>query len=142
MKKRSGGDLSGMIAKRTGRWRTTSGCKRVFAGFEAVSTKGRQLGGQHDNSTQSHSSASGIGGQLWRRLDQRQFGGESAGLQQAVTVVGDVLGLFPMEIAQMPLDGEGRMVAEQDLGGVRRFLGASELGERRRPDRPPLKMIG
>ena len=41
-----------------------------------------------------------------------------------------------MEIAQVPFDGEGRIVAEQDFGGVDRFpRRATELGERRRPDR-------
>src|SRR4051812_1448522 len=86
--------------------------------------------------------ASAIRGELWRSLDKRQPRRGNTGLQQPVTIMGDVVRLFPMEIAQMPFDGEGWKVAEQDLGGVGRFLGAPELGECRRPDRERLKMIG
>src|SRR6478752_118070 len=86
--------------------------------------------------------ASAIRGEFRRSLDNRQPRRGSTGLQQPVAIMGNVVRLFPMKIAQMPFDREVRKVAEQYLGGAGRFLGAPELGERRRPDRERLKVIG
>ena len=73
------------------------------------------------------SQASAIRGELRRRLDKRQSAGGNAGLDQSVTVMGDVGGHLPAEIAQMPFDGKGRIIVEQDFHRVGRFLGAPEL---------------
>src|SRR4051812_1654655 len=116
---------NGWFETRGGRWCTTSGCNRVFAGFGAVSTERRRRRRQD-------ALASGIRGELGRRFDQGQFGGGNPGLGEPVTVMGDVVGAFPVVVAQMPFDGEGRMVVHEDFGGVGGFLGASELGERGR----------
>ena len=84
----------------------------------------------------------GIHRELRRRLDKRQFDGGDAGLLEAVTVMGEVGRHFPVHIPQMPLYREAWIIADQNIGRVGRFLGASELRERRRPDRERLKMVG
>ncbi len=76
------------------------------------------------------------------RFDQSQFAEGDAGFQKSVAIMGDVGGIFPTEIPQVPLDSQAWKVAEQDLRRLCRFLGASELRQRRRPYREHLKMIG
>src|SRR6185437_8701299 len=40
-----------------------------------------------------------------------------AGLHKALAIMGEVIRILPAEIPQMPLDGEVRILAEQDITG-------------------------
>ena len=57
------------------------------------------------------------GAGIGRRLPQRH-----AGFQQAVPIKAGVFSQLPAKIPQMPLDGEVGKMAEQDLGGLGRFV--------------------
>ena len=56
--------------------------------------------------------------------------------------MGNVGRELPVEIPQVPFDGQARIVAQQDFGRICRLFGSSQLGERRRADRERLQMIG
>ena len=56
--------------------------------------------------------------------------------------MGEVGRHFPVHIPQMPLYRKAWIIADQNVGRVGRFLGASELRERSGPDRQRLKMVG
>ena len=76
------------------------------------------------------------------RFDEGQSGRWYAGFQKSFTIVGDVSRIFPMEIPQVPLDGQAGIVGQQDFGRPSRLLAPPQLGERRGPQRQHLKMIG
>ena len=67
------------------------------------------------------------------RFDESQSGRWYAGFQKSFTIVGDVSRIFPMEIPQVPLGGQARIVGQQDFSRRRCFLAPSQLRERRGP---------
>src|SRR5690242_20222490 len=85
----------------------TSACRQVLAEFGAVSTD-RLI-------------RSGIRGKPRRRFDEGQPAEGDAGLHKAVTVMGNIARLLPVEIPQVAVDGEAGIVAQQNLAGVYRF---------------------
>ena len=56
--------------------------------------------------------------------------------------MGDVIGDFPIEIPQVTLDGQARIVGPQHGRGLDRLLGTPQLRQRRRPDAEHLEMVG
>ena len=66
-------------------------------------------------------------------FDESQSGRWYAGFQKSFTIVGDVSRIFPMEIPQVPLDGQAGIVGQQDFSRPSRFLAPSQLRERRGP---------
>src|ERR1700730_17881092 len=74
--------------------------------------------------------------------DQLEFAVGYAGLHQAFAVMGEVVGLLPEETPQVALDGEIRIIAEQNIAGLRRFLRPPQPRQRRGPYRQHLEMIG
>ena len=56
--------------------------------------------------------------------------------------MGDVGRELPVEIPQVPFDRQAGIVAQHDLGRICRLVDSSQLGQRRRPYRERLQMIG
>ena len=84
---------------------------------------------------------SGLGGAFDVALDQGQLAERHARIQQALAVMGEVLGPLPVEIAQVTIDIQGRVVAHEHGGGLGRLIVPAQLRQRRGADRQRLQMV-